>query len=80
LRRQHITHLFAHADNFTQVRNQLRVVYQNPAFRLGGRRFFREPPVEATVVYALLPADQKDQFSDEAQGNKGDACRRARFV
>ena len=53
LRRQRITHLFGSADGFSNLRPHLRTVYQNPASRLGGVRFFREPPTEATAVFEI---------------------------
>jgi hypothetical protein len=55
LRRQHVTHLFTSADTFAGGSPQLRVLYRNPSSHLGGTRFFREPDVEATVLYELLP-------------------------
>ena len=53
-RRQGITHLFGGADSFPGLRVHLRAVYQNPASRLGGVRFFREPPTEATAVFEIV--------------------------
>ena len=53
LRRQRITHLFGSAGSFPGLLPHLRVVYSNPASRLGGVRFFREPPAEATAVFVL---------------------------
>lgn len=55
LRRQGITHLFGNVDSFPDLRAHLRLVYQNPASRLGGVRFFREPPTEATAVFEIVP-------------------------
>src|SRR5262249_55194592 len=53
LRRQQITHLFGGADSFPELRPHLRVIHRNPSSRLGGVRFFREPPTEATAVFAI---------------------------
>jgi hypothetical protein len=54
LRRQHVTHLFGPPEDFADLRPHLRQVYENPASRLGGVRFFREPPAEATAVFELV--------------------------
>jgi hypothetical protein len=54
LRRQHITHLFGQPDDFAGLRPHLRIVHENAASRLGGVRFFREPPTEATALIALI--------------------------
>ena len=53
-RRQGITHLFGSANSFPQLRDRLRVIYQNPHSRLGGVRFFREPPTEPTAVFEIV--------------------------
>lgn len=53
-RRQGITHLFGGADSFPELREHLRAIYKNPASRLGGARFFREPPTEATAVFEIV--------------------------
>jgi hypothetical protein len=53
LRRQQITHLFGSADSFPDLRPHLRAIYQNPSSRLGGVRFFREPPSEPTAVFEI---------------------------
>jgi Protein of unknown function (DUF1420) len=53
-RRQGITHLFGGAESFPEVRDHLRVVYRNPSSRLGGVRFFREPPTEETAVFEIV--------------------------
>jgi hypothetical protein len=53
-RRQRITHLFGSIDSFPDVRAHLRPVYRNPSSRLGGMRFFREPPTEATAVFEIV--------------------------
>ena len=55
LRRQGITHLFGSADDFESLAPHLRLIRANPASRLGGVRFFREPPTEATAVFEVLP-------------------------
>jgi hypothetical protein len=54
-RRQGVTHVFTPRDEFADVRSQLRLVYENPASRLGGFHFFREPPSEATAIFAIRP-------------------------
>jgi hypothetical protein len=54
-RRQRITHLFGNPDSFSAVQTHLRVVYENAHSRIGGARFFREPPTEATAVFEILP-------------------------
>jgi hypothetical protein len=54
LRRQHITHLFGPPADFAGLLPYLRVVHENAASRLGGVRFFRQPPTEATAVFALI--------------------------
>ena len=53
-RRQGITHLFGTAGSFAAVRLHLRVVHENPASRLGGVRFLREPPSEPTAVFQIV--------------------------
>ena len=53
-RRQRITHLFGHPDTFDALGSRVRRVYENPSSRLGGERFFREPPSEATAVFEIL--------------------------
>jgi hypothetical protein len=53
-RRQEITHLFAGVDGFPDLQSHLRAVYRNPVSRLGGVRFFREPPTEATAVFEIV--------------------------
>jgi len=52
-RRQRITHLFAAQGEFDDVGSQLRVVYENPASRLGDVHFFRPAPSEATVIFEI---------------------------
>jgi hypothetical protein len=52
-RRQGITHLFGNPGSFPGLEAHLRAVYRNPESRLGGVRFFREPPTEETVVFVL---------------------------
>jgi hypothetical protein len=54
-RRQRITHVFGARGDFDAIRPSLRLVYENPASRLGGVRFFREPPTEATAVFEIVP-------------------------
>jgi hypothetical protein len=54
-RRQGITHLFGSMDSFSPVHARLRVVYQNAQSRIGGARFFREPPTESTAVFEIVP-------------------------
>ena len=53
-RRHGVTHLFGSADSFSDLRAHVRVIYQNPSSRLGGVRFFREPPTEATAVFEIV--------------------------
>jgi hypothetical protein len=54
LRREHVTHVFGAPEDFAGIRPHLRVVYENRASRLGGVRFFREPPTQATAVFELI--------------------------
>jgi hypothetical protein len=53
-RRQRITHLFGNVESFPSVRGHLRTIYSNPSSRLGGVRFFREPPTESTAVFEIV--------------------------
>ena len=53
-RRQGITHLFGNEEVFASLGNSVRLVYRNPSSRLGGVRFFREPPTEPTAVFELI--------------------------
>lgn len=53
-RRQGITYLYGRPDSFGGMRPHLRLVYENPASRIGGSTFFREPPTEATAVFEIL--------------------------
>ncbi len=53
-RRQGITHLFGNIDSFPGLQPHLRTIYRNPSSRLGGVRFFREPPTEATAVFEIV--------------------------
>ena len=53
-RRQGITHLFGGIESFPGVQAHLHTVYRNPASRLGGVRFFREPPTEETAVFEIV--------------------------
>jgi hypothetical protein len=55
-RRQGITHLFGNVSSFPSVRGHLRTIYSNPSSRLGGVRFFREPPTESTAVFEIVYA------------------------
>jgi hypothetical protein len=57
-RRAGVTHLFGQASSFSSVRSSLRPIYQNPSSRLGGVRFFRMPPSEATAVFEIMNASQ----------------------
>lgn len=52
--RQGVTHLFGGAHDFDGILPRLRLVYENPASRLGGVRFFREPPTEHTAVFEIV--------------------------
>jgi hypothetical protein len=74
-RRQHITHLFGRADDFAGLRSHVRVVYANPAARLGGVRFFREPPTESTAVYEIIA----DAVGEPAQPERSARMRRNHF-
>jgi hypothetical protein len=53
-RRQGVTHLFGRTTSFADIRANLRPIYENPASRRGGVRFFREPPTEETAVFEIL--------------------------
>jgi len=53
-RRAGITHLFGRRGDFDEFGARVRLVHDNPASRLGGVRFFREPPIEATAVYEIV--------------------------
>jgi hypothetical protein len=53
-RRQGITHLFGGDESYPNLRESLRVIYRNPSSRLGGSRFFREPPSESTAVFEIV--------------------------
>jgi hypothetical protein len=53
-RRQGITHLFGNIESFAGVQAHLRTIYRNPSSRLGGVRFFREPPTEETAVFEIV--------------------------
>jgi len=54
-RRQRITHLFVGANVDPTLMRHLRQVHTNPESRLGGVRFFREPPREATAIFEIVP-------------------------
>jgi hypothetical protein len=54
LRRQHVTHVFGQPLDFRDLLPHLRLVHANPTSRLGGVRFFRAPPTEATAVYEVI--------------------------
>jgi hypothetical protein len=54
-RRQGITHVFTARDDLADVAPQLRLVYENPASRLGDAHFFRATPVDATAIFEILP-------------------------
>jgi len=59
-RRQGVTHLFGRTTSFAAIRANLRPIYENPASRRGGVRFFREPPTEATAVFEIVnPRNEK---------------------
>jgi hypothetical protein len=53
-RRQGVTHLFGRTTSFADIRTNLRPIYENPASRRGGVRFFREPPTEETAVFEIV--------------------------
>jgi hypothetical protein len=46
--------LFGRRGDFDELGARVRLVHDNPASRLGGVRFFREPPIEATAVYEIV--------------------------
>jgi len=54
LRRQHVTHVFGRPVEFREMLPHLRLVRANPQSRLGGVRFFRAPPTEATAIYEVI--------------------------
>src|SRR5262249_21603922 len=54
LGRQHVTHLFGAAGDFDALAPHVRLVHANALARLGGVRFFREPPTESTVLYEIV--------------------------
>ncbi len=54
LRRQRVTHLFGPPADFAGLLPHLRSVHENALSRLGGVRFFRAPPAEATAVFELI--------------------------
>jgi len=41
--------------DLTDIEPQLRLVYENPASRLGDVHFFRATPVEAMAIFEILP-------------------------
>jgi hypothetical protein len=51
-----VTHVFANPHEFDDVATQVRMVYLNPASRLGDAHFFRPAPVAATAIFEVLPA------------------------
>jgi hypothetical protein len=56
-RRSGITHLFGNASSFPNLKSHLRAIYHNPSSRLGGVRFFRQPPTESTAVFEIVYTD-----------------------
>jgi hypothetical protein len=54
LQRQRVTHLFVRPEIVPGLGSQVRVIHDNPASRLGGVRFFREPPTEPTAILEIL--------------------------
>ena len=56
-RRSGITHLFGDASSFSNLKSHLRAIYHNPSSRLGGVRFFRQPPTESTAVFEIVYTD-----------------------
>ena len=53
LKRQGFTHLFGKPDDFNELDGALKLIRANPASRLGGTRFFREPPAEVTAIFEI---------------------------
>lgn len=83
-RRQGVTHLFGNAGSFQNVRACLRTVYSNPASRLGGVRFFREPPTEETAVFEIVcpsPGDPNQRIDRQRPPGYGGglSCSELRF-
>jgi hypothetical protein len=55
LDREHVTHLFGPPDAFSDLARSLKLVYENPASRVGGSSFFRSPRSEPTAIFKVLP-------------------------
>jgi hypothetical protein len=53
LTREGVTYVFGPKDGFAGLEDALEPVYANPASRLGGTRFFREPLTEATAIFRV---------------------------
>jgi hypothetical protein len=53
LARGRFTYLFGPPDAFTGLVDALELVRANPASRVGGSSFFREPRTEATAIYRI---------------------------
>jgi hypothetical protein len=53
-RRRGVTHVFTTRNDLADVESQLRLVYENPASRLGDVHFFRATPVEATAIFEIV--------------------------
>jgi hypothetical protein len=49
-----VTHIFTVRHELDDVAEQLRVVYENPASRLGDTHFFRAAPVDATAIFEIV--------------------------
>ena len=56
LRRQRVTHLFLPLGSRPALESRLRRIHRNPASRLGGTRFLREPFTIPTAVYEIPDA------------------------
>jgi hypothetical protein len=53
LTRQRFTYLFGPPDAVAGLADALELVHENPASRVGGSSFFREPRTEATAIYRI---------------------------
>jgi hypothetical protein len=55
LRRQGVTHVFGPPDRLAPIVDQLELIHEHPASRVGGSSFFRDPPTAAVAIYRLPP-------------------------
>jgi Protein of unknown function (DUF1420) len=53
LKRQGFTHLWGMPGDFVGLGDKLELVHANPVSRLGGVRFFRQPPTVHTAIFAI---------------------------